>query len=177
MVAVAAGSAGVIASNPLAAGVAAKLGVPGVKLATGTGALNWAAWQSLDITSLGSKVAAIGEGTVVAVGSLGGGSSAGNALATKAGPIGCGLVGCSEKEDCGSVAGYTWDCWKPIVRDPSPQPSQGITLRSLAAHPNVQSMSLDQEGLFVENTFGERFHLAPVSVEGALAFHASILSS
>lgn len=55
--------------------------------------------------------------------------------------------------------------------------SRGMTLRCLAAHPNVQSMSLDQGGLLVGNIFGERFRLTPVSVEGTLALHTSILSS
>lgn len=57
------------------------------------------------------------------------------------------------------------------------QPSHGIALRDLATHWNVQSMSLDQEGLVVDNVFGERFRLTPVSIEGRLAFHASIVVS
>ena len=82
------------------------------------------------------------------------------------------IAGCSLLTD----NGYTWDCWKPVVRDTSARLSYGMTLRCLAANPNVQSMSLEQGGLLVENTFGERFRLIPVCVEGTLTFHASILS-
>jgi hypothetical protein len=120
---------------------------------------------------------ALGEGALVGVGAIGGGGSTGIALATLAGPIGCLVVGCNKNDDHNGDSGYTWDCWKPVVRDTSTRPSYGMTLRCLAAHPNVWSMSLNQVGLLVGNIFGERFRLTPVSVEGTLAFHASILSS
>lgn len=122
-------------------------------------------------------VPALGEGALVGLGALGGGGSAGIALATLAGPLGALLVGCKKNDDENDDNSYTWDCWKPIVRDTSSLPSNGITLRCLAAHPNVRSMSLDQGGLLVRNIFGERFRLTAVSVEGTLAFHASVLSS
>lgn len=121
-------------------------------------------------------ILALGEGACVGVGALGGGSSAGIAFATLVGPIGWAVVGC-KNDDRNGDSGYTWDCWKPVVRDTSTRPSGGMTLRCLAAHPNVQSMLVDQGRLFVENIFGERFHLTPVTVKGGLAFHASILSS
>jgi hypothetical protein len=82
-----------------------------------------------------------------------------------------------EHDNRNGDSGCTWDCWKPVVRDTSTRPSDGVTLRCLAAHPNVRSVSLDQGGLLAENIFGERFRLTPVSVERTLAFHASILPS
>ena len=120
---------------------------------------------------------ALGEGACVGVGALGGGGSGDIAFATLVGPIGWAIVGCNKNDDHNGDSGYTWNCWKPVVRDKSTRPSCGMTLRCLAAHPNVRSMSLDQGGLLVGNIFGERFRLTPVSVEGMLAFHASILSS
>ena len=42
---------------------------------------------------------AVGEGAVVGVGAIGGGGSAGIALATLAGPIGCLVVGCNKNDD------------------------------------------------------------------------------
>ena len=126
------------------------------------------------IGGAGAAVLAVGEGAVVGAGIVGGGSgSAGIALATLVGPLGWAVVG-SKKDD--GENGYTWDCWKPIIRNMSTRPSQGMPLQSLAVHPNVQSVSLDQDGLLVGNIFGERFRLAPVDVEGTLAFHASIIS-
>lgn len=133
---------------------------------------------ALEGMSVGAGVVAIGEGAVVGAGIVGGGSSsAGIALATLAGPVGCLLVGCDNNNDQSGNTGYTWDCWKPVVRDMSTSPSCGITLRCLAAHPNIHAVSLDQGGLLVGNIFGEHFRLTPVSIERGLALHASILSS
>jgi len=130
------------------------------------------------IGGAGAAVMAVGEGAVVGAGVIGGGSgSAGIALATFVGPIGWAVVGCKKNDNQHGESGYTWDCWKPVVRDKSTRPSCGMTLRCLAAHPNVRSMSLDQGGFLVGNIFDERFRLTPVNVEGTLAFHASILSS
>lgn len=127
---------------------------------------------------------------MVGLGALGGAvtgtgaTSTGIALANLVGPIGWRVVGCKPDDGKPNASkrgnkfnNYTWDCWKPIVRDKSTQPSSGMTLHCLAAHPNAQSMSLEQGRLLVGNAFGERFHLAPVSVEGTLAFHVSILLS
>lgn len=129
------------------------------------------------IAGTAATTLAVGEGTVVGLGVIGSGgsSSAGIALATMVGPIGWFVVGCNKNDDHNSNSSYTWDCWKPIVRDTSPQPSSGMTLRCLAAHSNVQSMTLDQAGILVGNIFGEHFRLTPVNVEGTLAFHASVL--
>ncbi len=128
---------------------------------------------------LGGAVLAVGEGAVVGAGVIGtgGSGSAGIALATLVGPIGWAVVGCQKNEDQHGESGYTWDCWKPVDQDTSLRLSEAMTLRRLAAHPNVRSTSLDQGGFFMENTLGERFRLTPVSVEETLAFHASIFSS
>jgi hypothetical protein len=67
--------------------------------------------------------------------------------------------------------GYAWDCWNPIVRGDSTSPSRGMTLRDLATHSSVRSITLGL-GAFVGNTFGGYFRLSPVNVGGALAFHA-----
>lgn len=80
--------------------------------------------------------------------------------------MGIAVVGCD---------GYTWDCWKPVVRDDSTSPSRGMTLRDLAAHSNVRFITLGLGGFIVGNTFGDYFRLSPVNVGGALAFHASHL--
>lgn len=91
-------------------------------------------------------------------------SAAGIAAATIAGPVGIAVVGSD---------GYTWDCWKPVVRDDSASPSRGMTLRRLASHPNVRNITLDVGGFVVGNTFGDYFRLSPVNIDGTLAFHAS----
>ncbi|KLU90293.1 hypothetical protein MAPG_09257 [Magnaporthiopsis poae ATCC 64411] len=158
----------------LAVAVAPVLGAVGAGTAT-SAAVAASGAAALEGAGVGATVVALGEGACVGVGAIGGGSSAGIAFASLLGPIGWAIVGCDENDDQNGDGGYTWDCWKPVVRDTSTQPSCGMSLRCLAAHPNVESMSLDQGGLLVGNVFGERFRLTPVSVEGTLAFHASIL--
>jgi hypothetical protein len=93
-------------------------------------------------------------------------SATGIAAAAIAGPMGIAVVGGD---------GYTWDCWKPVVRNDSASPSRGMTLRDLAAHSNVRSVTLDLDGFIVGNTFGDYFRLCPVNVGQELAFHASHL--
>ncbi|KAI9037205.1 uncharacterized protein KD926_000710 [Aspergillus affinis] len=91
-------------------------------------------------------------------------SAAGIAAATIAGPVGIAVVGSD---------GYTWDCWKPVVRDTSVSPSRGMILRRLASHPNIRSITLECDGFVVGTTFGDNFRLSPVNVDGQLAFHAT----
>ena len=165
--------AGAIATCPPAVAI---LGPTGASAAGGALIPTVAAAEGV-AGGLGGAVLAVGEGAVVGAGVVGGGSgSAGIALATFVGPVGWAIVGCDKVNHHNGDGGYTWDCWKPIVREKSTRPSQGITLRDLAHHPNVQSMSFEQNKLLVENIFGQRFRLTPVNVEGMLAFHASLFS-
>ncbi|KAK6345874.1 hypothetical protein TWF730_010217 [Orbilia blumenaviensis] len=167
------------------AAVGAMAGTPAIIAAFGQAgataaatALVPATGYTMGITGTGAIVTAVGEGALVGVGSIFGGGSAGIAFATLMGPVGAAVVGCNKDDDrSGSGDMYTWDCWKPVIRDTSAERSKGMTLRCLAAHPNVQSVSVSQDGLFVGNIFGERFCLSPVSFEGTLAFHASIVPS
>ncbi|KAH7489294.1 hypothetical protein FOMA001_g2309 [Fusarium oxysporum f. sp. matthiolae] len=180
MVLVVGTTVGAVATNP---GMNRLLGSAGAKAAATAFIPTIGAAAAVEGVAVGSGIGgtllALGEGAWVGVGVLatGGSGSAGIALATAVGPLGWAIVGCSKNNCHNSDSSYTWDCWKPVVRDTSTQPSHGMALRDLATHQNVQSMSLDQEGLLVDNIFGERFHLTPVSVEGTLAFHASIVVS
>ena len=70
---------------------------------------------------------------------------------------------------------YSWDCWKPIVIDDSVGLSSGIALRDLWNHPNLRRMTIDSEGFVADFLRDERFHLSPVDVDGALAFHATAI--
>lgn len=95
--------------------------------------------------SVGATILALGEGACVGVGALGGGGSAGIAFATLVGPIGWAIVGCNKNDDHNGDSGYTWDCWKPVVRDMSTRPSCGMTLRCLAAVRSAVDMYLGGE--------------------------------
>jgi hypothetical protein len=50
----------------------------------------------LEGAGLGASIVALGEGALVGTGAIFGGSTAGIALATAAGPIGCLIVGCDK---------------------------------------------------------------------------------
>ncbi|KAM0364087.1 hypothetical protein ACHAO7_010076 [Fusarium culmorum] len=178
MVVISAGAVGAVISNPGTIAVFGSAGAQaaGSLLLPAVGAA--AAAEGITAGGIGATVLAIGEGAFVGAGAMAGGSgSAGIALATFVGPVGWAVVGCSKNDCHNGDRSYTWDCWKPVIRDTSTQPSHGMALCDLVTHQNVQSMSLDQERLLVDNIFGERFHLTPVSVEGTLAFHASIVAS
>src|SRR5438105_4455032 len=130
-----------VAAVPVLGAVGASVSTSAAIASTGAVALEGA--------SVGATVVAIGEGSIVAVGAASGSSSAGMALATMVGPIGWAVVGCNKNDDHDGDSSYTWDCWKPVVRDTSTRPSCGMTLRCLVVYPNVRSMSLDQDGLLI----------------------------
>ena len=132
-----------------------------------------AAATGVGTASAGAAVLAVGEGAVVGVGAIGGGGSAGIALATLVGPIGWAVVGCNKNDDHNGGSGYTWDCWKPVVMDDSVGLSRGITLRDLYNHTNLKQMTVDGNDFVAENIRSEQFRLFPVEVEGTLAFHAA----
>ncbi|KAF3246375.1 hypothetical protein TWF192_006889 [Orbilia oligospora] len=163
--------------------VVAALGTSGASAVTGA-ALSGAA--AIEGITAGAAVVAVGEGALVATGAAAGGSSAGIALATLAGPIGCLIVECEDMDvssvfEEGDNLRITWDCWKPIVHDMSVMPSEGMALRTLAVHPNVKvvnmlassSALLDEDAgrFLVENVLGERFCLGYFSWFNWLAGH------
>ena len=68
-----------------------------------------------------------------------------------------------------------WDCWKPVVHDTSTPPSNGISLRDLVQHPNIDIVAEypDSDSFKIRNIFGEEFGLISVKLQDAgCAFHA-----
>lgn len=53
--------------------------------------------------------------------------------------------------------------------------SRGIPFRDLYNHPNVRQMTVEDDGSVAENIHVDQFHLSPVNVDGALAFHATLV--
>jgi hypothetical protein len=88
-----------------------------------------------------------------------------------------GIVGASHDDQSEGL--FTWDCWKPVVHDESPQPSQGMPLEELLSHPACDSFTFDEQGgrVLIDNVYGERFELTSVHVPGhGLAWHATMLA-
>lgn len=85
------------------------------------------------------------------------------------------LVGASEES---ATVGYTFDCWKPVIHDTSPEPSSGRLLGEITADPRVKEViERDVGSLFpeiiLENVWDEKFLLEYVLLPtGELAAHA-----
>ncbi|KAJ4161604.1 uncharacterized protein LMH87_007634 [Akanthomyces muscarius] len=92
------------------------------------------------------------------------GATSATATLMAVGPVGWALLGADD---------LTWDCWKPVVMDNSPEPSRGITLNELCRHPNLRSITQEGSGFIAENILAKKFLLSPVDVGGVLAFHAT----
>ncbi len=77
---------------------------------------------------------------------------------------------------------YTFDCWKQVLRDESPQPSEGRLLKDVLADPRVLGVySVDQAdesnvtndlvpSFVIENKWNERFRITFVNLENARSF-------
>ncbi|OWA52809.1 hypothetical protein BV898_17252 [Hypsibius exemplaris] len=83
--------------------------------------------------------------------------------------------------------GYTWDCWKAILRDDSSVPSHGRLLRDVALDPRIKRITIDPPIsldtsivdtsefplIVLENVWDESFVIKYVHVPGhGLAAHA-----
>jgi hypothetical protein len=90
-----------LAAAPVFGSLGAGLTMTGVTVQT-VGAIEGAGF--------GATVLAMREGAVVRAGAVGGGNSAGIALATLARPVGWAIVGCNKNNDHNGDSGYTWDC-------------------------------------------------------------------
>merc|ERR1712083_519092 len=80
---------------------------------------------------------------------------------------------------------YTWDCWKPLLHDKSPNPSKGRVLKDVLCDARIKCIKaygLDSEdatkwSFVVQNVWHEAFSILPVILScGSLAFHAVQLS-
>jgi len=78
---------------------------------------------------------------------------------------------------------YTFDCWKPVVRDASPDPSNGRLLREIVEDPRVKQVitSATDDSSFpeiiLENIWNEKFRIEYVLLPSdQWAAHAVLLS-
>jgi hypothetical protein len=73
---------------------------------------------------------------------------------------------------------YSYDCWKPIVRETDPTPSKGRLLMDVIQDARVKRVEvMDGEpetfSMEIENIWGERFHVGPVRLpDGSIIGHA-----
>lgn len=195
--AVAAGSA---VTTATVGGVAAAAGMTTTAAAVGTvvsGAIAGAVTQGTVAGAVGGALAAsapiLGMGAVAGVtagaaavtsgaasvaATAGTASALGAVSATLAGPIGWALLGCEPVTDA-MRAGYTWDCWKAVLRDASVEPSRGRTVSDVLHDHRVRAWHLvNQDTIHAFNVFGDVFVISRVILpNGCNAAHASLLYS
>lgn len=127
----------------IATGVSAGSVAGAIVSSTAAGAVTGASVGGLSSASVGSVVS----GTL---GMITGGITSG--------PIGLLIIGTSQHID---EQHMTFDCWKPVLHDGSDEPSSGMMLKDLCAHPNISHVSYsegsDLPDIVIENIWNERF--------------------
>lgn len=142
----------------------------------------------------GVALAAEGVATVASTGTIGacaagsaaasvasGGSATAATLGLLSNPVGWTMLA-----GVGMIAlgadDFSWDCWKPVLRQSCPEPSaHGRLIKDVLADPRVRDFSLQQaEGNFrilVTNVWGETFDVRPVQLPwGETAAHATLVN-
>eukprot|EP00917_Polyrhabdina_sp_WS-2016_P012067 GHVP01026502.1.p2 GENE.GHVP01026502.1~~GHVP01026502.1.p2 ORF type:complete len:152 (+),score=34.19 GHVP01026502.1:97-552(+) len=68
----------------------------------------------------------------------------------------------------------TWDCWKPVLRNYSGNPSRGILLEELLEDSRIQNWNFQDSRIHVVNIWDEVFEITAVGfIEGVQAAHAT----
>ena len=97
-----------------------------------------------------------------------------------AGPVGWLVLGTSEEP---ATSAYTFDCWKRVVHDTTPEPSNGRLLREIVADPRVKKViecgdKSPFPEIILENIWDEIFRIEYVMLpSNKLAAHAVLLSA
>jgi hypothetical protein len=120
--------------------------------------------------------------TAVGVASTGAGSAAVATTGLAAlGPVGWIVLGTEENAKCGEtpVPSYTFDCWKPVLHDKSPEPSHGRLLRDVVVDPRVKQAIIKAGDccafpeIILQNVWDERFLIDYLMLpSGQVAAHA-----
>jgi hypothetical protein len=102
-----------------------------------------------------------------------------NFIGLLAGPVGWITLG---TETTQGPEQFTWDCWKPVLRDATVQPSKGKLLREIFSDPRIKTVSSQdvlEEGfpaIVVENVWNEKFQIEFLTLpNNMLAAHAAPL--
>lgn len=146
-----------------------------VAVAASTGAIAGAAGTG---TVAGAGVGAL-VGSTAAAGVGGSGAGAATIVAGTAltGGIGLFVLGTSTKQEDGHI---TYDCWKPVVHDVSEEPSNGMYLKDLFSHENIQKVTMATDcstslpNIVIENIWKEEFQIEymMLNTTGEIVCHA-----
>ncbi|XP_060582009.1 Golgi-associated RAB2B interactor protein 3-like [Ruditapes philippinarum] len=89
-------------------------------------------------------------------------------------------VGASVNQEDDEIS---YDCWKPVVHDTSPERSNGMLLKDMVCHPNVANVTMTTgicdslPSILIENIWNEKFEIEYVVIHdsGKIACHAKPL--
>lgn len=177
----AAGAGGAVAGTASAVATAAGVGTAGGAIA-GASAVATAAGTSAGAGTIASGAVMGGlAGGTAAAGVGGTGAGAGVLVATvSTGGLALLAVGASVNQEDDEIS---YDCWKPVVHDTSPERSNGMLLKDMVCHPNVANVTMTTgicDGLpniIIENIWNETFEIEYVFIHnsGKIACHAKPL--
>jgi hypothetical protein len=125
-------------------------------------------------TATGASVgAAAGTAAATAVSATGGGAATLVTGGLALGPVGWFALGAtSEPSEEPTLAGYTYDCWKQVLRETSCKSLNGKLLRDVVVDERIKHVTLstsnDSMGslpdIILENIWDERFHIEYVTL-------------
>jgi len=128
-----------------------------------------------------------GAGAVAVAGATAGGATgaataAGTTAGILSGPVGWCILGTEKNPSNGetqSFGVYTYDCWKIVLHDDSPDPSSGMLLRDVICDPRVKQVTVtdntdsDLPRLVLDNIWNEKFLIEYLYLNNTkLAAHA-----
>ena len=150
--------------------------------ATGAGAAAGAiAGAAASGTASGAAVGAGVGGAAGAGVTAAGAGTAGLTAGVALGPVGWLALGASEEP---TTSAYTFDCWKQVVHDTSPEPSSGRLLREIVVDPRVKQVTTSDDNstfpeIILENIWNEKYRIEYVQLlpTDQLAAHAVLMSS
>ena len=171
--------AGCASSVPLV-GVATGLGVSGLGQMFGTGTLSTVAGAVGGSASAGAILGSVYTGTVngaIVSGVSAVGSTGALALSQTllAGPLGWLVLG-ADQTSC------TFDCWKPVLRELSLEPSNGKILRDVVSDPRIKDVMMNNKNnlmleIILQNMWDEKFLIEFITLpSGQLAAHAVLMN-
>lgn len=125
--------------------------------------------------AVGAGIAATTAGGIAA---SGGGAATAASLGFLAGPVGWIVLG-AEFNDANNEQSLTFDCWKPVLRDNTTQPSKGMLLRDVLSDPRIKNVDVSRSistaypQIQLENVWGDSFEIVYVRLPwNEIAAHA-----
>jgi len=177
MVALGAGAVAIVITGGAAAPAALAGAQAGVAFGTGLATAGSTAVSAAAAGAISGGVAGVGTAATAvsgAAGAVAGGLTSSGMCLAISGPVGWAVLGASGVND-----ELSYDCWKQIVRDTSPEPSRGRLLRDVASSSMIREVLMLPDSqtqipqLHLKNVWNECFRLDfGFLPSGELAAHA-----